>query len=363
MRSVFTLPFPLVVVLLLAVCGQARADSTVVDETGLMTQNAISQIDNRNSLLQDNTGTFVGVLVQPGTGGETALDATTVATKALGQKFGVLIWVATDSQKADIVFADQALKWITPDQQRALRSQLVASLRYCCPSDTIPDIVDNIATALESGAKIPIDPRNYIRDDLGLLDAAHVSSITAREEQLESTTGKGIGVILMEEQPGTTSSALALSDAQSLNVKGAIAAVIWVARNNGTVTFNMITAPAYVDAIPDSAASNINASFQADMQSGQLADAIGAAVDRTAAALEASSTPMPSVAPLQSPEGPAASGSPAETVGATPAGAPNPTTVQSGTSSTSSASTAFLLLIGFAVLILIVIMALRRRNQ
>ena len=277
-----------VVVLLLGVClGQARADSTVVDQTGLMTQNAIAQIDNRNSLLQSTTGTFVGVLVQHGTADETAFDASTVASKALSQKFGVLVWVATDAQKADIVYADQALKWITPDQQQVLRGQLGASLRYCCPSDTIPDIVDKIASALESGAKIPTDPRNYIRDDLGLLDAAHVSSIASREEQLESTTGKGIGVILMEEQPGRASGALALSDAQSLNVKGAIAAVIWVARSDGTVTFNMIASPGFVDAIPDSAAHNINASFQADMQSGQLADAIGAAVDRTAAALEA----------------------------------------------------------------------------
>jgi uncharacterized membrane protein YgcG len=334
----------------------ARADSTVVDRTGLMTQNAIAQIDNRNGLLENATGTSIAVFVEHGSPNETSSDAATAAQQAFSSSFGVLVWVATDTRQADIVFLQPALKWVTPDQQAALHQQLASSLQYCCPSDTLPALVDTIAADLESGAKLPPDPRHYVRDDLGLLDDLHVSTIAAREQQLESTRGLGVGVILMEAPPGKSAADSALVQAQSLDVKGTIAAVVWVARSGGSLTFSMEPAANFANAIPDSTVANINAAFQADMQSGQLADAIAAAVDRTASALQASSTPMPSVTAL---------GSQSPGV-ALPSGQPEAQASAVATSSapgTSRASTALLILIGLAIVVLIVTMALRRRNQ
>jgi uncharacterized membrane protein YgcG len=334
----------------------ARADSTVADETGLMNQNAIAQIDNRNGLLDSNTGTMVGVFVEHGTAGETGVDAAVAAQKLLGTNFSALVWVATDTRQTDIVFSQPALKWLSADQEAALRQQLQQTLLFCCPSDSLPAVVDAVATALENGAKQPVVPRNYIRDDLGLLDDTHVTTIAAREQQLESATGKGIGIILMDEQPGKSPGPLALEESQSLDVNGAIAAVVWVARSGGTLTFSLETSPAFPDAIPDSTVSNINAAFQADMQSGQLDDAIAAAVDRTAAALEASSTPMPaSPGGSASPAAAQGSGAPEARQTAAPATPPP-------AAGTSRASTALLILIGLAIVILIVTMAVRRRN-
>jgi uncharacterized membrane protein YgcG len=336
----------------------ARADSTVVDRTGLMTQNAIAHIDNRNALLENATGTSIAVLVEHGSPNETSSDAATAAQQVFSSSFGVLVWVATDTRQADIVFLQPALKWVTPDQQAALHQQLAGSLQYCCPSDTLPALVDTIAADLESGAKLPPDPRNYVRDDLGLLDDLHISTIAAREQQLESTRGLGVGVILMEAQPGKSAADSALLQAQSLDVKGAIAAVVWVARSGGSLTFSMEPAANFANAIPDSTVANINAAFQADMQSGQLADAIAAAVDRTAAALQASSTPMPSVTALgsQSPGAALASSQPEAQASAS-------AIATSSAPGTSRASTALLILIGLAIIVLIVTMALRRRNQ
>lgn len=335
--------------------GRALADSMVDDRTGLMTQNATAQIDNRNGLLENNIGTAIAVVVEHGTPGETSMDAARAAQQSFSSSFGALVWVATDTRQADIVFAQPALKWVTPDQQTALRQQLTSTLQYCCPSDALPAIVNAVAADLESGAKLPTDPRNYVRDGLGLLDDLHVSTIASREQQLESTRGLGIGVILMEAQPGKSSGDIALIQAQSLDVKGAIAAVVWVARSGGSLTFSMEPAAGYASSIPDSTVSNINASFQADMQSGQLADAIAAAVDRTAAALQASSTPMPSVAPLGS-ASPGALPESAESASAQPAVA------VASAPGTSRASTALLILIGLAIVVLIVTMAVRRRN-
>ncbi|HXW50974.1 MAG TPA: hypothetical protein VEJ41_03195, partial [Candidatus Acidoferrales bacterium] len=182
------------------------------------------------------------------------------------------------------------------------------------------------------------------------------TTIASREQQLESSTGKGIAVILMDEQPGKEPGPEALAESQSLDVNGAIAAVIWVARSGGTLTFSLETSPAFPDAIPDSTLSNINAAFQADMQSGQLDDAIAAAVDRTAAALEASSTPMPASS------GGSASPGAAQASGAPEAGQTEATATPVPAAGTSRASTALLILIGLAIVILIVTMALRRRN-
>ncbi len=346
--------FQLILCVSAIVAAPALAQTPVEDRTGLMTQNAIAQIDNRDGLLANTTGTTVAVLVEHGTPAETGADAVAAAQKIFGQTFSALVWVATDTRQADILFSQPAIKWLTADQQSALRDQLKSSLQFCCPSDAVPGVVNAIAADLESGSKLPTDPRNYVRDALALLDGQHIATIAAREQQLESASGKGVAVVTMESQSDKPAGDVAFSQAQSMDVKGAIAAVIWVARSGGSLTFAMEPAPAYAS-IPDSTVANINAAFQADMQSGQLADAIAAAVDRTAAALQATSTPMPSVTAL-------GAGSAAGEGSSPQANPEQPAPAAPSASGTSRATTALLILIGLAVVVLVVTAIVRRRN-
>ena len=51
------------------------------------------------------------------------------------------------------------------------------------------------------------------------------------------------------------------------------------------------------DTIAPSSLDAINATFESDMQTGRFGDAVVAAVDRTATAIEGTSTPMPTLAP------------------------------------------------------------------
>jgi uncharacterized membrane protein YgcG len=342
-----------------ALASPAFAQSAVVDKTGSLPQIAITQIDDRDSVLDGKTGTTIAVLIEHGTNDESDQDAEATAASAVAQKFSVLVWVETGLPRGDIIYTDPAIKWVTPAEQDVLSSQLQSALQVCCLSDSLPRLVDAIATDMENGSQQPSDPHNYILDDIGLLDAAHTAAIVAREQQLESATNKGIGVILIDEQPGQSSAAIALKDAQSLNVKGDIAAVVWVARSGSSLTFSMVPAPAYADAIPASTADNINASFNADMQSGQIGDALVAAIDRTAAAVAGTSTSAP-----------AASGTPGQgAVGGTPSASPGPSSqglTQPSLPPKRGASqtwTVLLILIAVVAVILIVVIAIRRNQR
>jgi uncharacterized membrane protein YgcG len=353
----FARPIWLAALLVLASSQGVRAASAIIDQTGLMSPAAVSEIDARNTQLQAATGTTIAVLVEHGASSETAADAQAKAEQTLGQTFSVLVWVATDAQKADVVYAQPALRWLGPDEQEKFRTQLTGSLQFCCPANTVPAVVDTIAAAMENGSKSSPSPRNYVHDDLGLLDDTHLATIAAREQELESSRGLGVGVVLIDAAQGENPSVVALADAQSLNVGGNVAAVVWAARSNGSLSFDMISTPAYAGMIPDSTASNINATFQADMQSGQIGDAIAAAVDRTASALEASSTPVPAATPQ--PSAPSEAGAAAQPAGAAPTSVPTPAPAEG----TSQASTALVILVGLALLVLIVTLAVRRRNR
>jgi uncharacterized membrane protein YgcG len=337
----------------------AFAQSGVVDKTGVLPQIAIAQIDDRNSVLEGKTGTSIAVLVEHGTADESEQDAEATTASAVGQKFSVLVWVETGQPNGDIIYSEPAIKWVTPAQQDVLAAQLQSALQVCCLSDNLPRIIDAIATDMENGSQVPPDPHHYILDDIGLLDPSHTEAIAAREQQLESATNKGIGVILMDEQDGQSSGAIALKDAESLNVKGDIAAVVWVARSGSSLTFSMVPAPAYADVMPASTADNINASFIADMQSGQIDDAVVAAVDRTAAAVAGTSTAAP-----------AASGTQAQGVSSGTPPAPqslsSPATAQASIPSRPRSSqtwTALLILIAVVAVILIVVIAIRRNQR
>ncbi len=342
----------------------ARADQTVSDQTGRMTAPAIAQIDDRNQRLANATGFVVAVVLDRGTRGESAIDASLTADKFAKGRYGAVVWLATDMEQSDILYAGPARKWIPFDQQTALRDELAATIQYCCPSHTLPAMVDKIASAMESGFKVPPDPRNYVFDKLGLLDNVQVSNIVARDKQLEAATGKGVAVVLFPAQGGTPPSTVAFSVAASLNVSGEIAAVVWAAQSGGSLNFNMLRSPDDANLIADSSADTINSRFQEDMQTGRLGDAVVAAVDRTATSLESTGTPRPPsaqgvVSPI--PGNPAlqgsasASGSPAN---ATPAVAQTQAPAPGG----PGVVTSLLLLTGFAIIIVIVTVVLRRRR-
>lgn len=344
---------PLALVFLFA--SPAFADQTVDDETGLMSSAAVAQIDARNKQLADATGRIVAVVVvRTASDLGAAADAIASADKFAKGKYGAIVWVATGSERSDIVYSGRASKWVLLEEQSALRTDLNGNLRYCCPSETIPGVVDKLATAMEAGSKVPPSSRNYVHDEIGLLGGDQVASIVAREDKVEAATGKGVGVVIFPAQPGKQSGLVAFSMAQSANVKGDVAAIVWVANNGSSYDFNML--PSLTDnSIPETTSDSINRSFQADMQTGKFGDAIVAAVDRTASALEATSTPLPSpnVTPQES---------------ASPAGGPGESAAPVGQQTaqprpaTSGSGTVVLIFLAFAIILFIVIMALRRRN-
>jgi len=334
----------------------ALADqSTVDDTTGLMSSTAIAQIDARNQRLYGATGRVVVVVVVRGTDGATASGAgITSADKVAKGYYGALVFVATDAGNSDIVYTGKALKWIPYDEQVSLRQTLINSIQYCCPSDTLPATVDQVASAMEAGEKIAPSASNYVRDRLGVLDDQQTQDIVTREERLEAATGKGIAVVLFPDQPGTVPDDLAYAVAQTLNVNGQIAALIWVDRAADTSRFAIEQTPGFTT-IPQATVESISTSFQADMQTGKFGDAIVAAVDRTATALEGTSTPMPTLPP-----------EPLET--AVPQGGPA-TGLAPGQVSTSpgrgasGTGTVIAIFVAFAIVVIFVTLALRREHQ
>jgi uncharacterized membrane protein YgcG len=88
-----------------------------------------------------------------------------------------------------------------------------------------------------------------------------------------------------------------------MNVSGRIAAVVWMDRGQTATYFDVEQTPGF-DTIAPSSLAAINSTFESDMQTGRFGEAIVAAVDRTATAIEGTSTPMPTLAP--EPEAPAA---------------------------------------------------------
>jgi uncharacterized membrane protein YgcG len=340
---------------ILAFTTPALSDfTTVVDEASLMSDAAIAQINTRNGQLFDATGLVVVVVVERGSNVDTApLDAISAADKLAKGNYGALIWVATSGEKSDILFTGKALKWISYEQQAALRRQLNATMRYCCPSDTVPAAVDQLASAMEAGSKVPLRVRNYVRDDLGVLNDQQMSEIVAREERLEAATGKGIGVVLFPEEPGKLSPEIAYSMATTFRVSGQIAALVWVTRSIQAEHFAVMQTPGFTT-IPEATEQSIGNSFQADMQTGKFGDAIVAAVDRTATALEDTSTPMPSQAPSPQ-ESPSAEAATAESSAApaTPPSAPG----------ASGTGTAVAIFVAFAIIVLVVTLAVRRKNR
>jgi uncharacterized membrane protein YgcG len=285
-----------VIAVLVAAAVPALAQSFVVDQTGSLPGLTISQIDDRDSALESKTGTGIAVFVEHGTPDESEQDATAKAQAALGRRFSVLVWIQNGLGSGDVIYGAPAIKWVSPDQQNALNAQLQKALQTCCLSDSLPQLVDAIATDMEAGSAIAPDPHHYVLDDLGLLDATRLATIAGREQQLEATTGKGIGVILLEAPANGSAGDAALKDARSLNVKGDVAAVVWVARNGTSLTFSAIPTAGYANRVSQASFDSINANFQSDMQSGQIADAIVAAVDRTAAAVAGVATPAPAPA-------------------------------------------------------------------
>jgi uncharacterized membrane protein YgcG len=345
---------PALLALLFSLAAPVRADQTVSDASGLMTSDAVAAIDARNRRLADATGLIVVVVVVRTAGDNGAFDAVATADQFARDKYGAIIWVATDSQRSDIVFGGDASKWVPVASQAALRDDL-GNMRYCCPSETIPRIVDEVATAMEAGSKIPPSSHNYAHDDLNLLTVDQAANIVAREEKLEAATGKGVAVVLFPEQRDKQSSAVALSIAQSLNVKGVIAAIVWVTRSGTTYDFNVLQSPGE-GTIADTALDSINQSFQADMQTSRFGDAIVAAVDRTASALEATSTPLPSPTATTEESGSLESAGPQ---GVTPMPEVTPATSRGA----SGTGTAVVIFLAFALVVLFVTIALRRQNK
>jgi len=340
--------------LFLTLSAQTFTDQTVVDGTSLMSDAATAQINARNKQLFDATGLIIVVVAMRGTSGESALaDGIPAADKVARGSYGALVWVATDGEKSDVVFTDKALKWVSYDEQQMLRQELSTTIRYCCPSDTLPTVVDHIASLMESGSKIAPSARNYIRDDLGLLTNAQLAELVAREQRLETATGKGIGVVLFPEQPGKMSGVIAFSMAESFNVSGRIAALVWLTSGKQAARFAILQTPDFTT-IPDATEQSISNSFQADMQTGRFGDAIVAAVDRTATAIEDTSTPMPQTpAPAESPS---AEVSPAES-------AASPTETPTTRPGASGTGTAVVIFLAFAIIVLFVTIALRRKQQ
>lgn len=333
--------------------AQTFTDQTVVDQTTLMSDAATAQINARNKALFDATGLIVVVVVTRGSSGQTALaDGVPAADQIAKGSYGALVWVATGGENTDVLFTGNALKWVSYDDQQALRHELGATMRYCCPADTLPTIVDHIATRMEIGSKVAPNPRNYIRDDLGVLTDAQIADLVARERRLEAATGKGVGIVLFPEEPGRLSSVTAFSMAESFNVSGRIAALIWMTRGPQAAHFSILQTPEFTT-IPDATEQSINSSFQADMQTGRFGDAIVAALDRTATAIEDTSTPMPqTAAPAQSPS---AEVSPEESVpppAQTPASRPG-----------SATGTAVVIFLAFAIIVFFVTLAVRRKQQ
>ena len=132
------------------------------------------------------------------------------------------------------------------------------------------------------------------------LDAQQAATILAREQRLETATGKGIAVVLFPEQQGQPSTDLAFSIARTMNVTGRIAAIVWMGRGQTAWHFAVEQTPGF-DTIAPSSLDAINATFESDMQTGRFGDAVVAAVDRTATAIEGTSTPMPTLAPEAQP--------------------------------------------------------------
>lgn len=338
----------------LALSAQTFTDQTVVDETSLMSDAATAQINARNKRLFDATGLIVVVVAMRGASGESALvDGIPAADKVARGSYGALVWVATGGEKSDVVFTDKALKWVSYDEQQVFRHDLSGTIRYCCPSDILPALVDRIASAMESGSKIPPSASNYIRDDLGVLTNTQRAELVAREQRLEAATGKGIGVVLFPEQPGKMSGMVAFSVAQSFNVAGRIAALIWLTKGQQAMRFAMVQTPDFTT-IPDATEQSISNSFQADMQTGKFGDAIVAAVDRTSTAIEDTSTPMPQTS---SPHlSPSAEISPAES-------APVATEAPATKPGASGTGTAVVIFLAFAIIVLFVTLAVRRKQQ
>jgi len=338
----------------LTLSAQTFTDQTVVDQTSLMSDAAVTQINARNKQLFDATGLIIVVVVMRGTNGESALlDGIPAADTLAKGSYGALVWVATGSEKSDVVFTGKALKWVSYDEQEMLRHELGSKIRYCCPSDTLPHVVDHIASTMESASKVAPSPRNYIRDDLGMLTDVQLADIVAREQRLEAATGKGVGVVLFPEQPGKTSGMIAFSMAETFNVSGQIAALVWLARGQQASRFAVMQTPDFTT-IPDATEQSISNIFQADMQTGKFGDAIVAAVDRTATAIEGTSTPMPQTpTPVQSPP---AEATPAESV-------PSPTETPATRPGASGTGTAVVIFLAFAIIVLFVTLALRRKQQ
>jgi uncharacterized membrane protein YgcG len=340
--------------LLFLLAVPVRADQTVSDVNGLLTSDAIAQIDARNKRLSDATGLIVAVVVVRTAGDNGALDAVQTVDSFARGKYAAIVWVATDSQRSDIVFGGDGSKWVAFASQDALRDDL-ATMRYCCPSETVPRVVDEVATAMEAGSQVKPSSRNYVQDDLNLLTADQAATIVAREEKLEAATGKGVGVVLFRQRPDKQSGALAFAMAQSLNVKGVIAAVVWVARSGGTYDFDALQAPQEAT-IADATLDSINKSFQADMQTSKLGDAIVAAVDRTASALEATSTPLPSPTATTVESGSLESALPQ-------AAQPALEATSAPTRGASGTGTAVVIFLAFALIVLFVTLAVRRQNR
>jgi uncharacterized membrane protein YgcG len=340
--------------LLFLLAQPARADQTVSDVNGLLSSDAVTAIDARNRRLADTTGLIVAVVVVRTAGANGALDAVGTADQFARDKYGAIVWVATDSQRSDIVFGGDASKWVPIASQDALRDDL-ANIRYCCPSETLPRVVDEVATAMEAGSKIAPSSQNYVYDGLNMLTGDQAATIVARDEKLQAATGKGVAVVLFPERHDKKSTDLVLTIAQSLNVKGVIAAIVWVTRSGNTYDFSVLQSPGE-GTIAETSLESINTSFQADMQTSKLGDAIVAAVDRAASALEATSTPLPSPTATTVESGSLESAGPS---GATPVPQATPPPAR-GASGTGTAVVVFL---AFALIVLFVTLAVRRQNR
>jgi len=280
----------------------ARADqSTVVDENGIVPAVVKSQIDARNDQLYGATGEMVVVEVVRGAPGQTAqTSGVEVADRVAGGRYGAIVWVATGLDQTALLFGARAQRWVPYDEQVALRRQLADTIQYCCPGGSLVDLVNRVAGAMEVGSRIAPAATNYIRDRLGALDAQQAATILAREQRLETATGKGIAVVLFPEQQGQPSTDLAFSIARTMNVTGRIAAIVWMGRGQTAWHFAVEQTPGF-DTIAPSSLDAINATFESDMQTGRFGDAVVAAVDRTATAIEGTSTPMPTLAPEAQP--------------------------------------------------------------
>lgn len=338
--------------------ASARGDQTVDDETGLLGNQNIDAIESRNKTLHDATGVLVAVVIVHGNNGETALAASDKADAMTKNADAAVIFVATDTEQTDIIFVNQGAKWISADEQTALRADLSGNMRYCCPGETVPGIVDKIAADLEAGAKLPVSGRNYIHDRLGLLSEDQISEIAAREEKLEAATGRGIAVETLTAQPNQLPSVAAYTDAVALNVKGSIAAVIWLAKNADQLSFNVMQSPFEKGLIADAELERINGMLKSDLQAGDSGAAVVAAVDRTASQIEAVSTPPPSESPAATVE----SASPSELGSPSAEESPQAETTATPAPASNSNAAAWAFFVAIAVL-LIVLIAISRRTR